>query len=118
MKTGTISKLNETPVYNFTYSPLEEEHRFNLHFKDSWYGVRIIDLTGVNIYAFEKTVYVHMQNSETGMISIFDIMGQEINRVALNNETLVKIPVITESGYYLVKVESDSCIYTQKVFIK
>jgi hypothetical protein len=118
LKTGTITLLNEISVYDFTYSPLDADHRFNLHFKDEWYGVEEQDYSGINIYAHKNIVYVRMRNPEKGQVKIFDVMGKEVVNRNTQNSEFIKIPVEAGFGYYLVKFESDYQTYTQKVFIK
>ncbi len=39
LKEGTITELNTNPVYEFIHSFDSDPHRFNFHFKESWYGV-------------------------------------------------------------------------------
>ena len=118
LKEGIITELNSNPEYEFSYNPMDEAYRFNLHFKDSWYGVEDQDYFGINIYAYEQTVYIQMQNIEQGQVSIYNIMGQEIINTSIQNTEFCKILVNGGAGYYLVKVHFGNQVLAQKVLIK
>ncbi|MBN2173581.1 MAG: PKD domain-containing protein, partial [Bacteroidales bacterium] len=80
LKEGTVTELKSNPEYEFSYDPLDEPHRFNLHFKDSWYGVEDVNSTMVRIYSYADQVYVQTPEMRSGEIVIYNIMGEEILR--------------------------------------
>ncbi|MCD4737302.1 MAG: T9SS type A sorting domain-containing protein, partial [Bacteroidales bacterium] len=99
--------------YNFMYNTGEEAGRFVLHFAPL--SVDELNAGNVNIYAFNKDIYVNVPENTNGFVKIYDILGQEIasqpitmqlNRISMENR-----------GYYVVKVVGDSRSVTQKVYI-
>ena len=117
IKEGIFTELTQGSSYKFFADPIDDKHRFNLHFKDSWYGIEDQAYSGINIYAHEQMVYIRLHNTETGQAVIFDALGQEIIRKSVQNTGLTKIPVNAGTGYYLVKYQSDEILVTKKVFI-
>jgi outer membrane lipoprotein-sorting protein len=117
LKTSTITKLSDNPQYEFIYDPMDEEHRFNLHFTTEHLGIEEITLSGLKIYSFGQTVYVKNPDQLPGAITIYDVMGQVITtRKTVSN--LTEIPITQSSGYYFVKVQTGTALKIEKVFIK
>ena len=52
LKTGGFKKLYEGTEHSFSYDPLDEEHRFNLHFTNEQLGTGETSLSGMDIYSF------------------------------------------------------------------
>ena len=117
LKTGTITKLSDSPQYEFTYIPMDEEHRFNLHFTTDNLGIEEISLSGLKIYSFGQTVYVKNPDQLPGTIVIYDVMGQVIT-TGKTVSTLTEIPITQGLGYYFVKVQTGTGLKIEKVFIK
>jgi len=120
IKTGTVTNLTETPKYEFTYDPLDDEYRFNLHFKESWYGIEDQDqyAGNINIYSAKDFVYIVTPEMESGDVYIFDVLGQEIESKRISESNLTKIRITSGIAYYLVKFQSDKFLVTKKVFIR
>jgi len=115
-KEGVIRKLNDNPVYTFSHSPLDDNNRFILHFGEV-NGVGDISTGGIKVYSTKNTVYVQKPADFNGIVFIYDMLGQEIISRKANGEGLMTIPVTNGTGYYVVKVQSDNNLITQKVFI-
>ncbi len=115
-KEGIIRKLNDNPVYTFNHSPLDDNNRFILHFGEV-NGVGDISTGGIKVYSNKNTVYVQKPADFNGIVFIYDMLGQEIISRKANGEGLMTIPVTNGTGYYVVKVQSDNNLITQKVFI-
>lgn len=112
-----VQNLKTNPVYSFTASQGQQEHRFNLHFSP----VGIHDgtaSTGMKIYSSEKTVYVNISSELKGAIVVYDMTGREVSRTEIQSLTLNRINLNVPTGFYLVKVEGDTYTSTGKVFIK
>ncbi|MEZ5195904.1 MAG: T9SS type A sorting domain-containing protein [Bacteroidales bacterium] len=117
LKTGTLTKLTDNPQYSFSYESGDDEHRFNLHFTKSSLSISSTQLYGMDIYAYQNTVYVKNPNLLDGYVVIYDVMGQAITKTQMNKEELIEIPV-DRLGYYFVKVNSGERTLTEKVFLK
>jgi hypothetical protein len=124
LKENLLIDLSEQIDYTFMASPLDDPNRFILHF-----GVLGVEeqpvLTvekekAVVIYSNENSIYIRdkQDNELKGNVLVYNIMGQEILNKRLENISLNKIDLYTETGYYVVKVFTDEGVYSQKVFIK
>lgn len=118
LKTVIITKLTETSNYDFIYDPLDEDYRFNLHFKESWYGVKDNTSGNIIIYSTGDYVYIVTPEKESGDIYIYDILGQEILTKNIKESDLTKIRITSGNAYCLVRFQSHEFITTKKVFIK
>jgi hypothetical protein len=114
--TGDIQEVEENTIYTFEHSPLNDDNRFLLHFGNSL-GVDATLSSRVSIHSHGDKVYINRPADFTGEISIFDMLGQEIISRKADGEGLMTIPVTNGTGYYVVKVQSDNNLITQKVFI-
>lgn len=118
LKTDLITELSEETAYEFYYQTGDDDNRFNLHFKNSLFGVKTNILNEISIYAFNKTVYIETFDKVLAEIVIYSLMGQEITRRESPGNELSQIKLRTETGFYIVKVQTDHQVFTEKVFIK
>jgi hypothetical protein len=114
--TNTSQNLKTNPVYTFNAAPGQLEHRFNLTF--STVGIGDLDASKLNIYAVDKVVNVEIPMGVKGDIVVYNLLGSEIARKAVEASSLNKINLNVPSGYYLVKVNGISYSANGKVFIK
>jgi len=115
--TGTIQQLSNPTPYIFSSAPDDETNRFLLHFSNPL-GTSENNITPISIYAHGNAVYVNLkENSNTG-IFIHDLLGREIYQHKVSGENLVRIDMASETGFFLVTVQSGSHRTTQKVIIK
>jgi hypothetical protein len=116
---GKMIYLNETTVYEFNASPLDNADRFKLHFGfKSGFEEAEPDVATVKIYSAQKDVYVVVPESVSGDIEVYDIMGQLVVRKSAISGTLNKIRIHDGSGIYIVRMMDAGNIYSEKVFIK
>lgn len=116
--TGEVQKINELPEYHFVSSVIDDPHRFNLYFKESWYGVDDNLASKINIYSAADFVYILTPDMQTGDVFIYDMLGQEILNQRIGDSGMTKIRITNGTAYYLVKFQSDEILVTEKVFIK
>lgn len=113
--TGEKVNLRETAVYTFSAVAGTTE-RFVVHFT-TLQGIGDDASASINsIYAIDKIVYVDF-NDVKGEVVIYDILGQEVKRVAAVNG-INTIPVSKGNAVYIVKVISENTTVTKKVFVK
>ena len=55
IQTNTFTEMSFNSAYSFIASPLDENHRFNLHFKSSAFGTDENPELSINVYSFEKS---------------------------------------------------------------
>jgi len=111
-----VNILDDTYTFNVN-STGNYDSRFLLHFSIIT-GVGQVDNTGLNIYSFDESVYINCESPFSGKVEIFDMIGQVIINQDVENIAFRKINLNCETGYYLVKVTTDSSVFTQKVFIR
>ncbi len=118
IKTNTFTELSLNADYRFDASPIDEQHRFNLHFKSSAFDANQSDGDLIKIYSSENIVYIQTPELSAADIVIYDITGREITRVKTNGDTITRITLNSGTGYYLVRVQTNDQFSTRKVFIK
>jgi len=116
LKTNTTQNLMQNPVYNFTATTTDNANRFVLHFATS-VGVNETGKTNTGIYAYDNNIYVNGAE-QISQIAVYNTLGQLIK--TLNNVNgLQKISMNgNATGYYIVKVITDSKVYSEKVLVK
>jgi len=125
IKEEVYTYLEKNTKYEFSGDPQDDNHRFNLHFKNL--GINIQDeLTNIqdeltepaHIYSFENDVYVVSADKQIEEVVIFDIMGHEVTCENGNNRNVLKIPLNTETGLYMIRARTSIGTMTKKVYIK
>jgi trimeric autotransporter adhesin len=110
-------KLNDTPVYSFTATPEDVEHRFNLHFNLVGIPEQTAAKKDIQIYSSQKDVYLNIPFEIKGTILIYNLLGNQVVTIPAKGNSLNKISLNTSTGYYVVKVVGDTGSRTGKVFI-
>lgn len=118
VKTKTITELIESSPYNFSYHPGDNQHRFNLHFKETTYDIQEINMSNIVVYSHGNQITIQTKVHQEGNVVIHNILGQEVFRNQLNEMGITNIQLNSGMGYYVVSVQTSDNIFTQKVFIK
>ncbi len=122
---GTSVELSSTTEYTFTPSS-SSEGRFQIRIASSESTEEEETTTGIgnattvdniSVYASGETAYVTVTEewvqSDSRMIYVYDVIGQLVKTVDLDDlDTQFALP---GSGVYVIKVVSGSMIYTEKV---
>ncbi len=116
IKEKSIVMFNGDSRYEFAANPKDQEHRFNLIFKNAVEDD--INTSVTQIYSSNDMIYINKESGVNSNVFIYDIMGREVNRVLNNIDSKLEIPISKGTGYYVVKVIADNGIQTKKVFIK
>lgn len=109
--------LDANTVYEFSSSPIEDEHRFNLIFKNANNNEDINSST-INIFSFDNLVQIRKEIGISSDTYVYDIMGREVARDINNMENKIELQITNGTGYYVVKVITKNELETKKVFIK
>lgn len=115
---GDWISINDNPDYIFTATPDDLEDRFVIHF----FGP-----TGVDEFEIENTVdifsyrqYAFVRNNTNEIIKkvyIYSLSGELLQDKEPADIKLNKFWVSDKIGYFVVRVITDSNVYTHKVFI-
>lgn len=100
--------------YTFNYNLDDPEGRFIIHFTPLSVPENLAEL--VNIYSYNKDVYVTVPENTKGNIVIFNMMGQEVASTTITD--VLNIIPLEKGAYYVVKVLSSESVVTKKVFVK
>ncbi len=109
--------LNLNPVYEFTASTGANAHRFNIRFSPIS-GLGETTGNNIRIYAAENTVYINIPMELHGEIIVYDLLGKEMKHQSIQGNSLNRINLNVEQGYYLIKVLGDKSTVSGKVFIR
>ncbi|MBP6871729.1 MAG: hypothetical protein KBC43_06955 [Bacteroidales bacterium] len=117
---GPWYNLSDNPEYVFDGSAEDDVNRFVLHF----FGPTSIEdpssmNTDVRIYGYGHDAYIVNFGSETVKEFVaYDLMGRELHRGTLPNNSVNKVQIGDVSAYYIVKViTKEGNVYTGKVYI-
>ncbi len=120
-QTEWISITNSENIYSFMAAPGDEVHRFNVHFL----GPTAIDdpFSGdedglMKIFSSKEFAYVVNKSDERiKEVVIYDMMGQQVLRKSVPDQTSTKLYVSDRTGYYVVRVLTDKQVHTEKILI-
>lgn len=119
-KENFYQNLRKYPEYTFSYKAGDDPDRFViLFFNPNGVEDYTNDLGSVNIFAYDKTVCVVLDDDIAGetVCDIFNVMGQKLltrNVFAGRNEMVCPF----EMGTYIVRVHAADKMITEKVFLK
>jgi hypothetical protein len=112
--TGTQTNLL-ADSYTFSANVDDNEGRFIVHFTPlSSPENNAQDM--INIYSYHNNVYVSVPENTNGNIVIYNVTGQEVANTQIENA--LNVIRLDESAYYVVKVQSENSVTTEKVFVK
>jgi hypothetical protein len=111
-----VNILENTYTFNVN-STGNTDNRFLLHFTIST-GIDQVNKNELTIYSYDRSVYINSACPFTGKVEVFNMIRQEVVNLVAENVIFRKINLNSETGYYLVKVTTDSSVFTQKVFIR
>ncbi len=120
LKTNTTQDLRTNPVYNFDYVTSDSPDHFLLIFSELNTGTNDHhSIANLNIYSYNGSIYVGQLSNwnNGGTIIVYDIMGKEIFKSALENTSLNKFSVNVSEGYYIVKVITRDQTINRKVYL-
>jgi hypothetical protein len=112
--------LRTTSTYTVKADSTDDPSRFVLHFGKIDNDENLSTDgggSGIQIYAYQSTVYVKYPSDARGEAVIYTLMGQELTRRQLEANTINTINLTCERGYYLVRVISGNEVLSQKVRI-
>ena len=115
-KTNTMHNFTDG-AYNFDYSITDAQTRFKLHLQTA--GIIELSNNLLNIYANGNSIYVKSEQTiKTGSVKVCDITGRVVAQQIISNSNYVNIPANFNIGMYIVVVETEVGISSEKVIIK
>ncbi|MEZ5198647.1 MAG: T9SS type A sorting domain-containing protein [Bacteroidales bacterium] len=117
LKEGTLHNLSNDVTYTFYHEVGDDPGRFLLHFGEP-NAIGETNLQNVRIYSNNDVVYIQKPAGMHGDIMVYDMVGREIVRQKTEMESLEQIRINSGTGYYLIRLQTDNNVITEKVFIK
>jgi len=120
-QTGAMIDFSD-PSASYTFnldSQGDFDDRFELHFK-SVVGINDpnVQNENINTYVSNSTLYVEDEGAGKGIVSIFNMMGQQVLMESYNGEyNTIELNNIS-TGQYIIKVASDGSVASTKVHIE
>ena len=110
--------LNDNPVYTFTAAEYQSADRFVIHFFGPT-DVEEIDAEIVDVYSSGQYAYIRNNTQENiKMIYVYNLAGKLVlSTKDANHQKFSKLWISDNTGYYFVKVVTDTNIYAEKVLI-
>jgi len=118
-KTGIIQDMKKENSYVFDATPADDVDRFLVHFNPFITSDDEIEsLSNCQIYAYNKTVYLKLDESFTNpQVEITDLLGREILTVKLKPASLHRISINSNNTYLIVRVTDEGQSTVKKIFI-
>lgn len=119
--TGKLHIFNNAEEYTFTAIKGDNPERFLVHFLYSPTGIEDPYEENTNIstiYTYGKSVYITSDRVGLATVNIYDLTGREIHSENVMLDGLIRIPVMSDNNYLIVKVLQENTITTEKVFVK
>lgn len=109
--------LSSQTSYAFQATTTDSPNRFLLHFN----GVTAVDeleAQGPAVYSVNNEIYISSLEAMDAQILVYNINGQLVGQAQMNNETMKHFTVEATKGVYMVSVQAENVVYTEKVYIK
>ncbi|MEZ5197046.1 MAG: T9SS type A sorting domain-containing protein [Bacteroidales bacterium] len=104
-----------TNSYTFTSSVDDNEDRFIIHFTPLAVPENSAsDL--ISIYSYHNNVYVSVPENTNGNIVVYNVSGQVVANANITGT--LNVITLDESAFYIVKVQGDNSVTSEKVFVK
>jgi hypothetical protein len=120
-KENRFQELLVNQVYTFNYETGEREDRFLIRFQNPSIGIGPNSGNGaIRIWTYEDYVYVQNNDAATQpeQLFVYDLLGRERYHSELTVNSLDKVRMNLNSGYYVVKVIAKDEVLTQKVYLQ
>lgn len=114
LKLNKVQNLKENPLYAFTAADGDDPARFLLSF--SHVGIDENTPGHNGIYAYENTLYI--VNPGIARLEVYNLTGQKLLGEEINNPGLHKTTFHGPTGYYVVRLTTETKVVVTKVFIK
>lgn len=110
--------LREDSLIRFHYVDGQDEHRFDLLFKEFTHVSEQMDIIDMRIYASQMKIYLVSEDiNQDAIASFYNILGQKIGEEKVS-DLKSGVSVDWPKAYYLVKIASNDISYTQKFYLK
>jgi len=115
---NVLIDLRQQDTYTFNSGIANTNDRFVIHFNIITTGNNnILTDYNVGIYTYDNVIYISNVNTDNTVLSIVNMLGQEVYSGILNSAALNKVNVNLTTGHYIVRLSNNTQIQSKKVFI-
>jgi len=115
---SVMHNLRAENLYTFVPNGIDEDDRFLLHLSRTNAGLAYNNTeAAIDIYSYQNALYIN-QASENTVLSVYNMLGQEVYTGQLTHSGLHKIDLNVVVGHYIVSVVSNGVVKTQMVFVE
>ena len=119
--TSNITDLTQNPVYSFIADTSDVKLRFLLRFDLQTVSInKAEDEKPYFIYSSDKIIHVNMWDlNEKVKVRIYDLLGRELYNSNYINSDVVEIDLNGKpNSIYIVLLETDTRLFSEKVFLR
>ena len=117
-KTGIFHNLETGGAYTFAHLNTDNINRFILHFNNITTSISESSSQTVRVSSYENKVRITGLNNQKAEVKILDLMGREILATSFSNEYSKEFQLSpSANGYYLIQLNINGTVITEKVFI-
>ena len=118
LKTDELTDLRKNSCHLFTASPGDDPKRFLLHLSTPAAVNEEVEGISIRIISSGQSIVVENENnSEAGLISVYDLQGKTLFYQFIKESEKVIIPGPFSPGIYLAKVVYGNRLITRKIYI-
>lgn len=119
-KTGTVTNLNTTPIYNFTSATGDDANRFQISFQESTTSISNPDIAqNFTVYASHGVIYVIQTGNQAGNITVSDMAGRSVGTARLiAGSSPWSIDMQGHTGVYIVSITTADGVSNTKIIVK
>jgi hypothetical protein len=116
LKTNTVHKLSENPIYAFTSAEGDDPNRFLLHFGLVSVGEQLPTET-LQAYAYNNRLYVN-SSLEKASLSVYDVQGRLLLQRQINESGLQSVEMKMPAGVYIVRLQNTQQSKSVKIVVQ
>lgn len=116
--TNTFTDVRLQSAYTFYAAEMESNDRFVLHFNLLATSIDNEVAITSHIYANDNAIYITDINNDNALVTVLNMVGQEVYSGILNKSSLAKVNVDLATGQYIVRLISAGTTVSEKVYIK
>ena len=116
-KLNKFVALSDGNIYTFTATTGDDPLRFKLH-AETTTGIHEATIRGLSIYTHNNSLYFNSDAARDAAVNIYNVTGQQVYGEQVVMDGLTQINPNLKTGWYVVKVNTDEGMASEKVFIK
>jgi len=115
---NSLQNLRENPLLSIKVAQGKTENRFVLHFSKSTTDLENLTSSTVSAFAYQKTIYINLENENNAKVEVFDILGKKLLNQKIESSGQTSIQTELPSGNYILKISNNNIQHSQKILIK